>query len=120
MAGVSVNPFMVPSFAGQSTLQPTPWLNPYATQPLQQIQQLLQAVPQQLQQLQQLQYLQQQQLQQLQQIVQFIPAQIAQLQYSMQSTQPGPQQPFGAIGLSTLPLWSASPHAVGTQPGYLM
>jgi len=120
MAGISVNPFMVPSFAGQSPLQPTtPWLNPYATQPLQQLQQLLQVVPQQLQQLQQLQYQQQHQLQQLQQILQVIPAQVAQLQYSIQPLQQS-QQPFGSAGLSTLPLWSASPQAVGAQPGYLM
>ena len=115
MAGVSVNPFMVPSFAKQSTLQPT-WLSPYGPQPMQQIQQLLQLVPQQLQQVQQLQYLQQHQLQQLQQILQSIPAQI---QYVVQAQQ-AHQQPFGTAGLSNLPLWSASPQAAGTQPGYLM
>jgi len=111
MAGVSVNPFMVPSFANQSTFQPTAWPSPYGQQPLQQIHQLLQVLPQQLQQIQQLQYLQQHQLQQLQQILQSIPAQLAQVQYAMQSAGPG---------LSTLPLWSASPQAIGGQPGYLM
>lgn len=119
MAGVNVNPFTVPSFANQSTFQPPTWLSPYGQQPLQQIHQLIQQLPQQLQQVQQLQYLQQHQLQQLQHILQSIPAQLAQIQYGMQAA-PQLQQPFGAAGLSTLPLWSASPQAAGAQPGYLM
>ena len=119
MAGVS-NPFVVPSFANQSTLQPPAWPSPYGPQPLQQIHQLVQLLPQQLQQVQQLQYLQQHQLQQLQQILQSIPAQLAQVQYVIQAAQQVQTQPFGTAGLSTLPLWSASPQAAGAQPGYLM
>ena len=120
MSGVNVNPFMVPSFANQSTFQQPAWLSSYGQQPLQQIHQLVQQLPQQLQQVQQLQYLQQHQLQQLQQIVQAIPAQLAQVQHVMQAAQQVQQQPFGTAGLSALPLWSASPQAFGAQPGYLM
>ena len=113
IGGVGVNPFMVPQLTGQMIQPVTP--GQYAAQPLLQIQQLLQLVPQQLQQLQQLQYAQQYQLQQLHQLLQFIPAQLQQVAHLAQAAQ---QQPFASGGISTLPLWSASPQIA--QPNYVM
>jgi len=120
----TVNPFIVPQFAGSSVFPQTLGTvhNPYATLPLQQIQQLLQFIPQQLQQLLQLHHLQQHQLQQLQQVLQFLPVQLAQLQ--QQLIQFGPQQqiqqPFGTAGLPLATPWAVAPQILGVPPSYVM
>lgn len=111
-SAVGISPFAAQQFYGQSPLQLTSTMNPYAAQPLQLIQQLLQYVPQQLQQLLQLQYLQQHQLQQLHQLVQSIPQHLQQTQPFTQLTAGG-----GAPGLTS---WGVSPHIFGAQPGNVM